>query len=178
MPKGVYQRQPWMDLGKKPSITPKQDAMIARLYLKGFAVKAITLKTGLGKKTIWNSLKRTKTPIRPRANYGPKNGCWHGGRRIDDDGYVLILRPDHPDARKSGYILEHRFVMEQAIGRRLGRREVVHHKNRNKQDNRLSNLMLFSSNGIHLAHELTGKVPKWRKPPSEWKRPSAKKNRR
>ncbi len=82
-------------------------------------------------------------------------------KRIDKSGYIEIRLPSHPDARKSGYILEHRLVMEKKIGRRLSRKEVVHHKNGDKADNRIQNLHLFSDNKSHLRHELTGKIPNW-----------------
>ena len=51
--------------------------------------------------------------------------------------------------------------MELHIGRLLRRAEVVHHRNKNKSDNRIENLELFSANALHLKHELTGRIPKW-----------------
>ena len=39
---------------------------------------------------------------------------------------------------------EHRYIMEQRLGRRLTRREVVHHKNDDPKDNRPENLELMS----------------------------------
>lgn len=38
----------------------------------------------------------------------------------------------------------HRYVMEQAIGRKLSRNEIVHHINHDKHDNRLENLQIMS----------------------------------
>lgn len=97
---------------------------------------------------------------------GPRSGAghpeWKGGRCIDKDGYILVYSPEHPSIRKhKPYVLEHRLVMEQAIGRFLDRDEVVHHKNGDKQDNRIENLELYSKNSEHLQAELTGKVPNW-----------------
>ena len=61
-------------------------------------------------------------------------------------GYILILRPDHPYTTKSGYVMEHRLVMEKYLKRYLDPREDVHHKNGNKQDNRIENLQVISHN--------------------------------
>ena len=97
---------------------------------------------------------------------GPRSGSghpeWKGGRHIDKDGYVLVYAPDHPYRRKHvRYVLEHRLVMENHLGRYLDPREVVHHRNGDKQDNRIENLEVFSENRDHLAETLKGQIPKW-----------------
>lgn len=56
----------------------------------------------------------------------------------------MLYRPEHPNAKKNGYISQHRFVMSNHLGRTLLRTEEVHHKNENRSDNRLRNLQLCS----------------------------------
>ena len=58
-------------------------------------------------------------------------------------GYVMIWRPDHPNANSNGCINEHTFVMTQHIGRALRDGENVHHINGVRDDNRIENLELW-----------------------------------
>lgn len=82
---------------------------------------------------------------------------WNGGRRTRPDGYVYILAPDdHPcpaytKASGSKYILEHRYVIEQHLGRYLEPGEVVHHIDENPSNNDISNLRLYSSQSEHIS---------------------------
>ena len=96
---------------------------------------------------------------------GPRHGNWVGGRTKALNGYIWILYPDHPEAKKyHGYIPEHRLVMEKMIGRRLLPGEVVHHKDGDKTNNDPSNLELFASNGEHTHSH--GKNPSERRDPT------------
>jgi hypothetical protein len=66
-----------------------------------------------------------------------------GGKISTSKGYVLISgHSDHPNAQKSGYILEHIYIMAEYLGRALYKGETVNHINGNRQDNRLENLQL------------------------------------
>ena len=75
-------------------------------------------------------------------------GRTHNGRPVIQhaQGYYLIYEPTHPAAHKhNGRVLEHRWLVEQAIGRYLTPDEQVDHINQDRQDNRLDNLQVLSA---------------------------------
>ncbi|MGH0406710.1 HNH endonuclease [Bacillus paranthracis] len=77
-------------------------------------------------------------------NRGEKNPLFKGGRRINSRGYVLVYHPEHPNCDQDGYVMEHRYIMSLHLGRPLEAWEVVHHKDHNKQNNKISNLEVMS----------------------------------
>lgn len=79
------------------------------------------------------------------AHSGSKNYGWKGGKYKTKSGYIHILRP-------TGYVPEHRFIFEQHTRRLLQPKEVVHHINGKKDDNRIENLRLFKNNSDHIAY--------------------------
>lgn len=82
---------------------------------------------------------------------------WKGGRKVRKDGYIFVVAPpDHPYpsyTKKNGlkYILEHRYVMEQHLGRYLLPEEVVHHIDEDPANNAIENLRLYSSQAEHIS---------------------------
>lgn len=82
---------------------------------------------------------------RDLAHKGKRSFAWKGGRIKDRFGYIQIWKPEHPNAKIGGYIHEHRLVMSEHLGRPLLSTENVHHKNGNREDNRLENLELWAT---------------------------------
>lgn len=66
---------------------------------------------------------------------------WHTDKAI---GYVYREDRDSPYASKSGRLYQHHYVMCEHIGRPLRDDECVHHKDRNRANNVLSNLQLMT----------------------------------
>lgn len=101
----------------------------------------------------WNKIHKWKPPT------GLREQCpaWKGGTKISKDGYRLIYKPGHAISRKDGYILEHRFIMSSVLNRNLESKEVVHHKNGDRLDNRPENLELYKSSGKHISDNHTNR---------------------
>ena len=68
-------------------------------------------------------------------------------------GYILVkIYPENPFfvmANHTGFVLEHRLIMAQHLKRPLSKKEIVHHNNDKRDDNRIENLRLFKGNGDH-----------------------------
>jgi len=114
----------------------------------------------------WTQERKAKASLRMR---GPNNHAWKGGVTYfrKHGGYKPIKYVRCPVefiamARKDGYVMEHRLLVAQAIGRPLLRSEVVHHKDHDPQNNDLINLQLFASNRDHKLYEHHGTpAPIW-----------------
>lgn len=148
--------------------TPAQKDQMKALYGEGYSIEDVAILLGCSRETIRYHLKKSGTDLRgvgmqtdiAKAKYsGEKHHGWRGGRS-KDHGYVRRLFPEHPHADESGYIPEHRYVMEQhllanhndhpaLVDGILSKKWVVHHKNGKKDDNRLSNLEVLPRERHH-----------------------------
>lgn len=80
-----------------------------------------------------------------------KNPRWKGGLLISHQGYLLMRVYGHPYGNKSGYVLFHRLIMEEYLGRYLNPDEKVHHKDGDIRNNKIENLEVISQS-LHLSH--------------------------
>ncbi len=85
---------------------------------------------------------------------------WNVEKVVSKGHYNYAVVKGHPFATRHGYVLEHRIVVENNLGRILEKSEVVHHKNGNKKDNRISNLEVMTKEAHARLHQL-GVGRKW-----------------
>jgi len=105
---------------------------------KEFYVKPYRIKEGFGK-----YCGRKCQPSPTKGNY------YKGGITIHE-GYCLINTPNHPNAMTNNYIKRCRVIIEKELKRFLKKTEIVHHVNKIKNDDRIENLIVFSSQSAHI----------------------------
>jgi hypothetical protein len=112
----------------------------------------------------WAKIGSDLSNLKPhlKGSKGAKNPAWKGGLtyfkrkgKYANQSIKYVRCPEEfiSMARKDGYVMEHRLVVAMEIGRSLLRAECVHHINHDATDNRLDNLMLFSTNADHKRYE-------------------------
>lgn len=79
---------------------------------------------------------------------GSNNPLWKGGR-ILRNGYWKVHKLEHPYCDKQGYVREHRLVYEEYHKCCLLPNSVIHHLDKNRQNNSIENLHALISNSKH-----------------------------
>ncbi len=74
---------------------------------------------------------------------------YEGHKVTITNGYYDVYYPEHPNARKNGSVMLQILVAEKILGRYLKKEEVVHHKDGNRLNNNIDNLMVFASQADH-----------------------------
>ena len=69
---------------------------------------------------------------------------WKIEKTVKKGPYDYAIVRNHPNATKRGYVLMHRVVMENHLGRILDDGEIVHHLDHNGHNNDISNLVVMN----------------------------------
>lgn len=72
--------------------------------------------------------------------------------------YVYAICPSHPRRTKNNYVLLHRVLMENKLGRFLLTNEEVHHRDENGKNNSLDNLTVMSRSEHRRLHSTKGRT--------------------
>lgn len=117
-------------------------------WKSGESQHAIAMSYGTTQDIVSRLLQRHGFQYERRLNSrsGENHGMWRGGRIILSGYAAVRITPDSPFlsmAHGGMYVLEHRLVMAQHLGRCLLPNETCHHIDGDRMNNRIENLQLL-----------------------------------
>ena len=83
---------------------------------------------------------------------------WKIEKTVSKGDYFYGVCHEHPKANKFGYVLLHRLIVENFLGKILKDDEIVHHKDENKKNNDPSNLQVMDKRDHSRLHAKKGRA--------------------
>ena len=130
----------WYPRPTRKKVIAKDEAgrqRICRLYQEGYTLRELAEWFLISHENVRTILKEKGIPRRLFK------GSWKPpiGMETITNGYVSVyMGKGFPSASQKGWIPKHRLIMQNHLKRVLSPGEVVHHKDRNKLNNEISNL--------------------------------------
>lgn len=156
-----FRKKYGIDIKKRESTHPQLrdvEWLTVEYIHKDKPVSVIAEELGVSIPTVRAALRYIPFDLRKSRvgnRMGDKAANWKGGKRYSTKGYVYVHSPKHPASNLEGYVMEHRLVMEEKLGRYLTATEVIHHINGQKNQNNIENLELVSDRGAHTKKHFT-----------------------
>ena len=83
---------------------------------------------------------------------------WNIRKVVKKGKYLYAIVPEHPKTTRNNYVLHHRVIMENFLGRVLKPNEIVHHIDENKHNNDILNLELMTKREHAQHHHPKGRT--------------------
>lgn len=136
---------------RKYNLTTSQSNRMVQMYKAGSSCEVIAAEIGVPWLVVNKRLKELGVQLRPAGfQTGENHHGWNGGESTHPNGYVYVrVYEDNPffcmaneKVKNASYVLKHRLVMAQELGRPLTPDETVHHIDGDRSNNDISNLQL------------------------------------
>mgnify|MGYP001617277543 FL=1 len=133
----IVRRYGWLAFLRTLGLHPTDERLIELYEVEGWSTQRIANHYGYSKGAIRQWLNALGVKMRTMQDYDLID--WNREpTRFISKSYVYLRFPG-----AKSHVLEHRFVMEQQLGRKLRKNEIVHHLNAIKTDNRTENLAVI-----------------------------------